>query len=854
MLKKNKGQVTVVIALSFSFLFVLFAMVVNISFLVTAKINLQNSVDMAAYAGASQQSRFLTEIGKWNYEMRRIYKAFVYDYRIMLTAEVNPEIYKKYILNEKNGGNFIPPIACCSLHRVYGSGGTKERKILCQFDNVADGLDQLNQAKKLLDNSILAVASAAVTMDPTILALSVQNLINASTISDKAESFKLEHQEILKNYAAFNNGDRESFYNGTNQIPVFNYNYRLLSWMTHAYRHMQARIRGVHLGNLDIGGKNYDPNTGSVKDIPNRLMLTKDDTPAIFDNAPISVAAKIINSYKDKTNNPGLQGSSKKYLDLSDADKEYTAKNPIHYSAKETFNKNLINVIEGARLYHIIPQANSTGTLNIMAKGCGGQCKEFVGPYLRLFSHDLSFILQYMITQHIGTSYKNTSRTAPVNNFPLGVVKDRSILTYYTTVGVASTKEIPFNVFFGESGEKSKTPPLVAVASARPFGSRIGPYIDSTSNSCNLETSNQCIKQGFDPLYPSTSTSKVIPDFSILNPPATGGALSDIYLTGVKYTVGQNEYKGLKPAPSNKPYMTPHPNPIFSTLMAKTEDANGRWRYFRNPNNNKLDDGFPYSSAKYMESSFYEQQIVSPQACKNSIIAWNGKALITAKAPSPENNLFETYFEKHGSAVQKMGKTRNKQSSTSGGNGTYHIYLFKYPKPENNTWDIENLTKKTGNKWTNQMEKSFANAMAVSEFEVSRYIIPYSKKAIMSSSSGGGTSVNNVFNWYYSINEDGYIFKGANNREKLNGKGNKKLYGDIITGTEGESGGGSNFPETDTAWLKGIRGYRVKFVITQTLTRSNLPNGKSLSNPLPQNISLKTDDKTINLDLSKIPY
>jgi hypothetical protein len=72
----KRGQIAILLAMSFSILALLAAMVINISFLVTAKINLQNATDMAAYAGAVQQARYLTEIGKWNYEMRRNYKAW----------------------------------------------------------------------------------------------------------------------------------------------------------------------------------------------------------------------------------------------------------------------------------------------------------------------------------------------------------------------------------------------------------------------------------------------------------------------------------------------------------------------------------------------------------------------------------------------------------------------------------------------------------------------------------------------------------------------------------------------------------------------------------------------------------
>jgi Flp pilus assembly protein TadG len=86
-IKNKKGQMLIFFGLAFTFLFLLFAMVVNISFIVTAKINLQNAVDLAAYAGAAQQARYMTALGIWNYEMRRNFKVFTYDNNVMMGVE-----------------------------------------------------------------------------------------------------------------------------------------------------------------------------------------------------------------------------------------------------------------------------------------------------------------------------------------------------------------------------------------------------------------------------------------------------------------------------------------------------------------------------------------------------------------------------------------------------------------------------------------------------------------------------------------------------------------------------------------------------------------------------------------------
>ncbi|MBI4402918.1 MAG: pilus assembly protein [Deltaproteobacteria bacterium] len=78
---KNKrnhqnGQVAILFALIFTFMFVLFCFVVDFTQLVHAKINLQLAADSAAYSGAAWQARVLNTIGLLNYRMRQDLKEF----------------------------------------------------------------------------------------------------------------------------------------------------------------------------------------------------------------------------------------------------------------------------------------------------------------------------------------------------------------------------------------------------------------------------------------------------------------------------------------------------------------------------------------------------------------------------------------------------------------------------------------------------------------------------------------------------------------------------------------------------------------------------------------------------------
>ena len=59
------------------------AFVINIGLFVKAKINLQNATDAAAFAGASVQSRQLSKIAYLNWEMRNVYKEWLYKYYVV---------------------------------------------------------------------------------------------------------------------------------------------------------------------------------------------------------------------------------------------------------------------------------------------------------------------------------------------------------------------------------------------------------------------------------------------------------------------------------------------------------------------------------------------------------------------------------------------------------------------------------------------------------------------------------------------------------------------------------------------------------------------------------------------------
>ena len=89
-LKNAKGQVAIFVVLIFQVLFILFAMTINIAMVTFDKINMQNSLDLAAYYGAKKQAEVLNAMAHINYQMRQNWKLLAWRYRILGTL-IQPE-------------------------------------------------------------------------------------------------------------------------------------------------------------------------------------------------------------------------------------------------------------------------------------------------------------------------------------------------------------------------------------------------------------------------------------------------------------------------------------------------------------------------------------------------------------------------------------------------------------------------------------------------------------------------------------------------------------------------------------------------------------------------------------------
>ena len=88
-MRNQRGQVSIFLAITLLIVITFLAFVINVGLFVKAKINLQNAVDAAAWAGAAVQARQLTNIAWLNWEMRNTYKEWMFKYYVLgnLTRE-----------------------------------------------------------------------------------------------------------------------------------------------------------------------------------------------------------------------------------------------------------------------------------------------------------------------------------------------------------------------------------------------------------------------------------------------------------------------------------------------------------------------------------------------------------------------------------------------------------------------------------------------------------------------------------------------------------------------------------------------------------------------------------------------
>jgi len=443
--KNNKGQISIFFSTTVVVMITFIAFIINIGIFVKAKINLQNATDAAAYAGASVQARQLTNIAYMNWEMRNIYKEWMFKYYVIggLNLEnvngSNPDSEMSFRMTSSglavdSAGDPIEdfynfPSSCVDFS---GSGGVG----LCTKYTVP-GLPRFESSNVL-------------GMDETTNAF-VDSIVSEKA-NDCSERTKLNF--LTANTWSYNVNTNDSSLNnikdiapeiGTDRMGAFPQAFEIALRI----RNLEAQVNHPPINGVcqnTAEGINCSTIASSLN-TPSKERALKAYLSG-WKNLATSDDNFMKNSFTLKEVSPNLDTSFKTSKNLSTT---------LIPSGKQALNKFYLDLklmtINYATFYTAFTPKSGKVVVDGQEISAEGEC----------------------VATKIGL---------PVPGYPLGYIKNPDLLTYYAV-------EAKVN-FVGLFNPFAKDIELSAYAAAKPFGGRIGPMLfDVNSGALVKSRSNQ---------------------------------------------------------------------------------------------------------------------------------------------------------------------------------------------------------------------------------------------------------------------------------------------------------------------------------------------------------------------------
>ncbi len=439
--KKQKGQISLFFATTLFVLMSFLAFVINIGIFVKVKINLQNAVDAAAFAGASVQARQLTNISHLNFEMRNVYKEWMLKYYVLGnlnindvagnpsgdTTKFNMQTYNNSAANVSDRYNV--PSGCIDF---AGQGVTA----LCK-NYVIPGLPRFKPINVgSLDqttNSILDTLTSEKNKD-----CALRSQINFLTITLWAYNVQTSEKNALQTLAP------EIGSEASGAFPrAFELGLRMRS--LEAHMNEPPELDGVCLQPND---SNSDFCSQSINNVIDGGRAGKERINKAF--------------FSGVRNLGGSEGDESEELRRSFTLRELPPQPYKDESLQSTSNL-------------LIPQTSSTFQdkyyvdLKLMTLN--------LATFYTIFTSlkdDITFQGSTIDTE---AACASTKTGLPIPGYPLGFVKNPNVLTYYAVEGKAKFIGM-FNPFDDDGGIM-----ISAYAAAKPFGGRVGPMLFDMSDS-----------------------------------------------------------------------------------------------------------------------------------------------------------------------------------------------------------------------------------------------------------------------------------------------------------------------------------------------------------------------------------
>jgi hypothetical protein len=423
----------------------LIAFIINIGIFVKAKINLQNATDAAAYAGASVQSRQLTNIAYMNWEMRNIYKEWMFKY---------------YVLGGLNLKGVIDPSGSSDMDFTMGETDTRSStfgKAVDQYNFPSVCIDFSNTGSVGLCTKYLVPGLPRFRSENVLGMDETTNAFIDAIVSEKALdcSERTQINFLTASTWAYNVHGASSGLSSINEkAPQIVAN--RMGAFPDAFetalriRNLEAQVNAEPVLNVCL-----EPGKGAnCKFGINELVSTN----------PSPSQERLYKAFYSGYRNLGSEGDSQ---------------------LRKSFTLSELAPLPNN------PQVNQAYSLSSLLIPEGSTKKIYLDLQLQTVNYSMFYTAFTSNQGEIGTSEGNVASEGqctatkiglPVPGYPIGYVKNPTFITYYAVKGKAN-----FNGLFNPFTEPVT---LTAYAAAKPFGGRIGPMLFDTSDGSALKSRN----------------------------------------------------------------------------------------------------------------------------------------------------------------------------------------------------------------------------------------------------------------------------------------------------------------------------------------------------------------------------
>ena len=442
--RAEQGQVSIFLAITLLIVITFLAFVINVGLFVKAKINLQNAVDAAAWAGAAVQARQLTNIAWLNWEMRNTYKEWMFKYYVL--GNLTRNRLKPPLINNSPRTNF-------RLNPFYFAGEDNYKSEVYDRFNVPTICIHFGTAADICDTTDIPGIPRFNSLGLPSISEHAESLINAIA-SEKASdcSNRTDVNFGAAMLWAYGTG-HENFLPNIPQLA----SHRPGAWTESVELALRMRNLEMMVNLPPLESICADP-SGGIPCLPIAEVEGKSQIP---------LYERPVKAFWSAFRNLG----GGRYKESAQNQDSYTKTFTLTELAPTPFQA---------------PQASLSGFLippgNALQK-----------HYIDLQAYSLNLSTFYTTFTSITERFKapgidtdaeagcaGTKTALPVPGYIMGFVKNPAVMTYYAVKGTARYTGLFFPFAETDGIEMS------AYATAKPFGGRIGPRLFSIDPGGNL--------------------------------------------------------------------------------------------------------------------------------------------------------------------------------------------------------------------------------------------------------------------------------------------------------------------------------------------------------------------------------